>query len=81
MQPQITLEVARLIASRPTPEQIIAFHPSQDVVDRAYALLDNKRAGTLTQDEQEELNNYLAIEHLMMLAKAEAHQQLHQRAS
>lgn len=81
MYPQMVLEVAQLIASGPTSEQIIAFHPSEEAVDRAYQLLENKRAGTLTKDEQNEIETYLAIEHLMVMAKAEARKKLQRQVS
>jgi hypothetical protein len=77
----ITLEIARLVARRPSPEQVIAFQPSAESVARAYALIEAERIGTLSTDEQQELESYLAMQHLMILAKAEAHQLLLQEAS
>jgi len=77
----IALEVARFIARSPSPEQVIAFQPSPESVERAYALIDAERAGTLSEDERQELESYLAMQHLMILAKAEAHQLLQQKAS
>lgn len=75
------VEIARFIASQPTPEQVIAFRPSTEVVERAYALIDAERERPLTEDEAHELEHYLAIQHIMILAKAEAHRQLRQQAS
>lgn len=74
-------EVARLIASHPTPEQIIAFHPSQEASDRAYELIYAEREGTITSEERMELDSYTMLEYMMDLAKVEAHRQLQQKAS
>ena len=78
---QVAREVARLIASHPTPEQIIAFHPSKEAAERAYDLIDAEREGTLTEEERVELESYTMLENLMELAKIEANRQLQQQAS
>jgi hypothetical protein len=72
IETQAALEVARFIASHPSPERVIAFHLSPDVAERAYALIDAERVGTLTDEERQELESFLAIQHIMILAKAEA---------
>jgi hypothetical protein len=74
-------EVAEFLAHHPTPEQIIAFHPSADVAARAHALIHKEREDVLTEDERRELESYAVIEHLMELVKLEAHRQLRQQAS
>ena len=81
LKTQAALEIARFLAQHPTPEQLIAFHPSADVAERAYALIANERIGTLTDDERKELDSYVVIEDLMELVKLEAHRQLRQQAS
>jgi hypothetical protein len=81
LKTQAAREVARLIASHPTPEQVIAFHPSPEASNRAYALIDAEREGTLTEEEQDELASYTLLENLMEMAKIEARHQLQQRAS
>jgi hypothetical protein len=72
---QAALEVARFLASRPSPEQILNFHPSAEVAERAYELIDTERAGGLSDEERAELESNLAIEHLMDLIKVEARRQ------
>jgi len=74
-------EVARLMVSQPTAEQIIAFHPSQEAADRAYALIDISRERPLSEDERLELDSFSVLENLMEMVKVEAHRQLQQRAS
>ncbi len=56
-------------------EQIVAFHPSSEVAERAYELIHNEREGSLTEEERKELDSYLMIEYLMDLVKLEAQQQ------
>jgi hypothetical protein len=74
-------EIARFLATRPTPEEIVAFHPSPEVAERAYDLIQSEREGTITDAERAELDTYMAIEYLMELIKVEAYRQLQQRAS
>ena len=74
-------EIAQFLANHPTPEQIVAFHPSSEVAERAYELVHTEREGSLTEEEHKELESYLVIEYLMELVKLEAHRQLRQQAS
>ena len=69
-------EVDRFFTGRPSPERIVAFHPSQWLTTRAYELVERKREGNLSDEECRELETYLAIEHRIRLAKAEAHHQI-----
>jgi hypothetical protein len=78
---QAATEVAQFLAHHPTPEQIIAFHPSSEVAERAYELIHAERDGSLTEEERQELESYMMIEYLMELVKLEAHKQLRQQAS
>ncbi len=81
VEPLATLEIVRFLASGPTPEQIIAFHPSPEATDRFYALIAAEREGAITDEERAELDRDIHLEHLMRLIKAEAHHILQQRAS
>ncbi len=81
IEPQVALEIARFLVGRPTPEQIVAFHPSQEATERFYALIDAERAGTITDEERAELDSCVNLEHMMRLIKGEAHLVLQQRAS
>lgn len=75
------MEIARFIASQPTSEQILAFHASTEVAERAYALIATERAGIITEEERHELDSYEVIEHIIIQAKAEASKKLQQQAS
>lgn len=81
IEPPAALEIVRFLASGPTPEQIVAYHPSPEASERAYALIAAERAGTITADERAELDQSVYLEHMMRLIKAEAHHILQQRAS
>ena len=81
IEPQVALEIARFLVRRPTPEQIVAFHPSSEATDRFYDLIATERAGTITEDERAELESCITIEHMMRLVKAEAHLVLQQQVS
>ena len=81
LKTQAATEIARFLAHHPTPEQIVAFHPSTEVAERAYELIRAERDDALTEEERSELESYLMIEYLMELVKLEAHQQLRQQAS
>ena len=78
---QAEMEVIHFLIHRPSPEDIVAFHPSPAVSARLYELIDKERAGQITEAERNELESYLYLEHLMRLLKAEAHRQLEQQAS
>lgn len=76
LKTQAATEIAQFLANHPTPEQIVAFHPSSEVVERAYELAHTERDGSLTEEERKELESYMVIEYLMELVKLEAHRQL-----
>jgi hypothetical protein len=81
LKTQAATELAQFLANHPTAEQIVAFHPSCEVAERAYELIRTERDSSLTEEERKELESYLVMEHLMELVKLEAHRQLRQRAS
>ncbi len=81
LKTQAATELARFLANHPTPEQIVAFHPSSEVAERAYELIHTEREGSLTEEERQELESYLVIEYLMELVKLEAQRQMRQQAS
>jgi hypothetical protein len=78
---QAETEVIQFLIHQPTPEQIIAFHPSLEVADRFYGLVHAEREGMLTAEDQRELETFMYIEHMMRLMKAAAHKALQQKAS
>lgn len=81
LKTQAATEVAQFLAHHPTSEQIIAFHPSPEVAERAYELIHANRDNSLTEEERQELDSYMLIEYLMELVKLEARRQMRQQAS
>ena len=81
LKTQAATEVAQFLAHHPTSEQIITFHPSSEVAERAYELIHADRNASLTEEERQELDSYMVIEYLMELVKLEAQRQLRQQAS
>lgn len=70
-------EIIEFLASGPTPNEIIDFRPSQEVIERVHDLLYKNQGNTLSQDEAEELDEYERLDYLMTLIKSRA--QLHSR--
>jgi hypothetical protein len=73
------LDVARFLASQPSPEAIIAFRPSPATVARFYDLIAAQRTGDVSDEVRKELDTFLALEHFVQLIKAEAHRRLSQQ--
>jgi len=68
--------ILELLASRPSPEQVLALRPSPELQARASELLAKNKAEGLSHPEETELDRYFLLEHLVRLAKAHAYQQL-----
>jgi hypothetical protein len=65
-------EVVDFIAAGTTPQNVIAFRPSEAAQARVEELLSRDKEGALSPAEKSELDHYLQLEHLMRLAKARA---------
>jgi hypothetical protein len=72
--------IIAVLASQPTPEQVLALHPSAELQARVSELLARSKASTLPPNEAAELERYLMLEHLVRMAKAHAFQRLKQAA-
>jgi hypothetical protein len=69
-------DIILLLASQPTPEQILAIRPSPEFQARVSDLLAQSKAGTLSAKGEAELERSLTMEHLVRLAKTHALAQL-----
>ncbi len=67
---QIYHYILDLLASKPTPEQIVAFRPTAQMQERFKTLLTRSRTGELTPTEKQELDEFERIEHLIIMLKA-----------
>ena len=70
-------EIIDFIAAGTTPETVLAFRPSEDVQRRVAELVERSKQGSISAEEQSELDDYLQLEHIMIMAKARARQHTH----
>ncbi len=70
--PKAYEEIVDFIAAGSSPQNVIAFRPSEEARQRVWDLVARERAGSLSQEETSELEHYLQLEHIMRLAKARA---------
>jgi hypothetical protein len=79
-QPTILFdEILDFLASTPTPQQIIAFKPSDTLQERLDDLLERNRQETLMPDEREELDEVLRMNHFMNMLVIRARQKLSEK--
>jgi hypothetical protein len=69
-------EIIEFIAAGSSPRDVSTFKPSVECRNRIADLLRREKTGELSGEEQDELDHYLQIEHLMRLAKARACERL-----
>jgi hypothetical protein len=65
-------EVIDFIAAGTSPQNVVAFRPSEIAKERVADLIHREKTVSLSPDEKSELDHYLQLEHLMRLAKARA---------
>jgi len=71
-------QTLEFLATAPTPAEILAFRPSPAIQTEVSRLLSRQKSGTLTPDEDSELDRIGDLEHVLMALKARARQQLDQ---
>ncbi len=69
-------EVLEFLASTPTPEDIVAFQPSEALQHRASELLEKKRHDLLTAEDMSELEEFARINQFMSMLKIRARKKL-----
>ena len=67
-------EIVDFIAAGTTPQAVVAFRPSQAAQERVQQLIARSKEGGISDEEQSELEDYLQLEHIMIMAKARARQ-------
>ena len=67
-------EIVDFFAAGTTPEAIVSFRPSNETTRRVDELVEKSKNGSISTEEQSELEDYLQIEHILILAKARARQ-------
>ena len=76
MQPAAYDEMVDLFADPAVAERILNFHPSPAMQARIEELLEKNRQGSLSSEEQVELDEVERLEHFMRLIKARIRQKL-----
>jgi hypothetical protein len=66
------LEIIDFLAAGTTPAALISFRPSQEAQRRVSELIARRNEGTITTEESQELDDFLELEHLLIMAKARA---------
>jgi hypothetical protein len=67
-------EIIDFIAAGTTPEAVVAFRPSERAQQRVAHLVEQSKEGSISAEEQSELEDYMQLEHIMTMAKARARQ-------
>lgn len=65
-------DVLELLARLPTPEEVLALRPSAGLSQRMSELVEKRRVGALSHDENVEWQGLTYLEHLVRVAKARA---------
>ena len=68
--PRIFVEIANFLATCPTREQVLSYHPSARVQKRASELLRKNREDEMTDEDREEMEEFGHAEALMRMIKA-----------
>lgn len=69
-------EIINFIAAGTTPASVVSFKASDETKNRVAELIHREKTTGLTPEEKAELDSYEELEHIMILAKARAHQLL-----
>jgi hypothetical protein len=72
----VYLELIDFIVSGTTPEALLRFRPSEASQRRVSELIESRHNGTLSAEEISELDEFAQIEHLLIMAKAQARRRL-----
>jgi hypothetical protein len=72
--------VTDFLGSAPVLEEIAAYRLPDELQERAHDLLEKNREGTLSDEEQAEMEEFRQIDHLLTLVKAKARLKLKARS-
>lgn len=67
--PSYLQELASFLASSPSRQELVNYHPSKSVQRRASQLLGKKNEGKISYEEEQELEEFAHAERLMRLIK------------
>jgi hypothetical protein len=73
---QVASEIIDFLATGPSPTEVMAYHVSDKAQERLRRLLAINTAGLAAAEDQAELDEIQQIEHIMILLKTQAQEQL-----
>jgi hypothetical protein len=65
-------QIIDLLASQPSPEEVLAIRPSEVLQTRVSELLERNKANGLSREEEAEFDRYMLLEHWVRMAKINA---------
>lgn len=68
--------IISFITSFPSPEDVLAFRPTEEAEERLTELLQEQSARELLEEERKELDYFMVVEHIMRMARFEAKERL-----
>lgn len=75
--PTFMVEIFDFLASTPTPQDILAYQPSQALAERSHYLHEQNRQDTLTDIERDEFEELRRMNHFMNQLKIHTRLKLH----
>ncbi|MCU0481174.1 MAG: hypothetical protein MUE54_08175 [Anaerolineae bacterium] len=73
---QLLNDILDFLASSPSAEAIVNYHPSENLQNRLSELLNKNRLGGLSNDEKSELDEFLRMNRFMNRLKIKARQRI-----
>ncbi|MEB3339503.1 hypothetical protein [Okeania sp.] len=67
------------LVSLPSPEEILALRPSENLQNQINILLEKNRSSELMNEDKKQWEQYQYLEHLVRIAKAQAYLKLKQK--
>lgn len=74
--PALFSEILDFLVNSPTPEDILAFKPSDELEERLSHLMTKNKQDALTDDERNELESFLQVNHFVNMLKIRARKKL-----
>jgi len=65
-------EMIDFIVSRATPDALLHFRPAEATRRRVAELVERQHGGALSAEEISELDDFVQLEHILIMAKAQA---------
>jgi hypothetical protein len=66
------LEIIDFIAAGTTPRAVVDYRPSHEAQQRLSELIAGAKEGSLSPEEESELDHFMDLEHILRMAKARA---------